>query len=252
MNKVTAMDTGATSAGSDAYEDLPGEHVTIDQIVALNIRHWRRAAEMTQEELGERIGWSAANISAAGRSADSGRDRRRLDAHTIASAAIALGVPIVALFLPPPDDGLRQRYLFHNRERDADCLSITDLMDIVIPDSGDDTPVMTAYRERLQGAISAYLDPSFGAQVARFLRKVSHDGGRRAAYCESPKGSYVVLCRPPGPYRRATAAQWWGPRIAGGLAAEVAVDGRPGDAELICDLLDGVAALAVLADLVEK
>ena len=170
------METGETAAaGSEAHEDLPGEHVTIDQIVALNIRYLRRAAGMTQEELGERIGWSAANISAAERSADRDRERRRFDAHTITSAAIALGVPIIALFLPPPDDGLEQRYLFHQREQDADCLTMTDLMRAVVPDTGYDTPVMDAYRKRFEAAVTYYTDPEFGAQVARFLRDATSD-----------------------------------------------------------------------------
>jgi transcriptional regulator with XRE-family HTH domain len=167
------MDTGEITAGSDTYEELAGEHVTIDQIVAANIRHWRRAAKMTQEELGERIGWSAANVSAAERSADSGRERRRFDAHTLVSVAVALGVPLVALFLPPADDGAAKRYLFHNREQDADCLDMADLMYAVIPDNGDETPVMATYRDRFETAIGTYLDAGFGKQVGRFLRQAT-------------------------------------------------------------------------------
>ncbi len=169
------MDTGNITADSDTYEGLPGEHVTVDQLVAFNIRHWRRAAGMTQEELGERIGWSAANVSAAERSADGDRERRRFNAQTIASAAIALGVPILALFLPPPDDGIRQRYLFHQREQDADCLSMTDLMQAVLPDTGDHTAVLDKYRHRFQAAVTYYMDPGFGGQVARFMREATDD-----------------------------------------------------------------------------
>ena len=170
------METGETAtAGGKAYDGLPGEHVTIDQLVAFNMRYWRRAAGMTQEELGERIGWSAANISAAERSAGTTRERRRFDAHTITAVAITLGVPIIALFLPPPDDGMEHRYLFHRGGLDTDHFSMTDLMRVVVPDTGYQTPVMDAYRKRFDAAVTYYTDPEFGAQVARFLRDATDD-----------------------------------------------------------------------------
>src|ERR1700690_800863 len=90
----------------------PAEQVTVDQLVALNIRHWRNAAGLTQADLGGRLGWSAANVSAAERSADPARDPRRFDAQTLTEIALALGVPLAALFLPPGDDGERACYLF--------------------------------------------------------------------------------------------------------------------------------------------
>jgi len=151
-----------------AYDRLPGEHVTIDQVVALNMRHWRRAAGLTQEELGERIGWSAANVSAVERSGAEGRERRRFDADTLTSVALALGVPLLALFLPPVSDGEQHRYLFRARPG-GDSLSMADLMALVMPDSDDDTPVMGAYRERLRAAVTRYLDPSWAEDVARWL-----------------------------------------------------------------------------------
>src|SRR5260221_186 len=94
------------------YSSLPGEHVSIDQVVAMNMRYWRRKAGLTQEELGERIGWTAPNVSAAEVSARARKDRRRFDAHILAALAKALGVPVAALFLPPEDDGVAKRYLF--------------------------------------------------------------------------------------------------------------------------------------------
>ena len=36
---------------------------------------------------------------------------------------------------------------------------MTDLMRAVVPDTGDDTLVMDAYRKRLQGAVTHYADP---------------------------------------------------------------------------------------------
>lgn len=168
------MTTSETAARAVAVGDLPAVHVTIDQVVAFNVRHWRKAAGMTQEELGEQIGLSGANMSAIERSADTGRERRRFDAQTIALAAIALGVPVIALFLPPAGDGVTRRYLFTapagTIERD---LNMTDLMQAVIPDMGYETPVLDAYRKRFHAAITYYTDPEFASQVARSLREAT-------------------------------------------------------------------------------
>ena len=95
-----------------AETDLEVRHVTIDQIVAMNMRYWRRAAGMTQEDLGFRLGWSAANVSAAERSAEEGRDRRRFDADTLTALSLVIGVPLHAFFFPPGDDGDGKRYVF--------------------------------------------------------------------------------------------------------------------------------------------
>ena len=42
---------------SDAQPDLPRRLVTVNQIVALNIAWLRRQAGLTQEELGDLLGW---------------------------------------------------------------------------------------------------------------------------------------------------------------------------------------------------
>lgn len=180
MDKVTAMDSETAAEAGPAYEDLPEEHVIIDQIVAYNMRHWRGVAGMTQQELGNRIGLSPANVSAAERSADGGRERRRFDAHTLAMLAIALGVPLIALFLPPNDDGLKVRYVFQNRDEDAGCLDMGDLLRrVVMTDSDDDTQVMDAYREHLRSTVARYMDPEWAEIVASWLREVE-DGQMRA------------------------------------------------------------------------
>jgi hypothetical protein len=61
------------------------------------------------------------------------------------AAAMALEVPVIALFLPPEDDGSRERYLFHAGGEDA---TMTDLMHVVVPDAGWETAIMDAYRKR--------------------------------------------------------------------------------------------------------
>src|SRR5580704_18026639 len=84
---------------------LPERTVTVNQLVAYNMAFYRKAAGLNQEELGVRLGgWSAASVSAAERSWDSGRVKK-FDADEVAGIAAALGVPVIAGFLPPEDDG---------------------------------------------------------------------------------------------------------------------------------------------------
>jgi transcriptional regulator with XRE-family HTH domain len=149
--------------------DPPVEHVTVDQVVARNIRHWRRAAGMTQEELGKKLGWSAANVSAAERSADPARDPRRFDAQSLAGLSLALGVPLIALFFPPEDDGQRARYAFAGPDREH---GMDDLMGLVVmTDSDDGSAVMEEYRRRFRGAAGRYLDPGWAEEIAAWLRQ---------------------------------------------------------------------------------
>jgi transcriptional regulator with XRE-family HTH domain len=143
----------------------------MNQIVAMNMRLWRRTAGMTQEELGEKLGWSFRAVSAAERTAARTDGKGRLfDAQTLTELALALGVPLIALFLPPEDDRQKQRYLVHSREQDADCLEMSDIMELVVmTDSDDDSGVMAAYRYRLTMAARTYLDPHWVKEVARWL-----------------------------------------------------------------------------------
>jgi transcriptional regulator with XRE-family HTH domain len=142
---------------------VPAVVVTVDQIAALNLRYWRRAAGMTQEELGARLGWSAANVSAAERSWDGERDRRRFDAQTLAEMALALGVPLGAFFLPPRDDRTATRYLFTAGDRHHDMGEL--MAFAVTPDTDDETDVMDVYRSRYREAAGRYLEPVWAARA---------------------------------------------------------------------------------------
>ena len=172
--------------------------VTVDQIVAMNMRYWRRAAGLTQEGLGDLIGWSAANVSAAERSADDDRDRRRFDAGTLASLALALGVPLGALFLPPADDSPERQYRFPALPGDPDGdteLDMRQLLNfIVLPDSGENTVVMAAYRDRLGSVAASLLDDEGAREVARILSMVE-DGERRAIRAERLRQRQAELLR---------------------------------------------------------
>ena len=75
---------------------------TPNQVVAWNMSYFRKAAGLTQQELGEKLGgWSTASVSAAERSWD-GKRVKKFDADEITAVAGALGVPVAALFIPPP------------------------------------------------------------------------------------------------------------------------------------------------------
>lgn len=153
---------------------IPSEHITIDQLVARNVRRWRLAAGLTQEELGARLGWTgpraAANVSAAERSADPSRDARRFDAQALTELSLALSIPIVAFFFPPEDDGQRVRYLFTaaGDERDmSDFMALS-----VMTDSPDDQPVMQAYRQAWTALAGRYLDEEWQLEVGSWLRPI--------------------------------------------------------------------------------
>lgn len=144
--------------------------VTVDQIVARNIRFWRKAARMTQEDLGALTGWTAANISAAERSAEDGRDRRRFDAQALVTFSRALGVPLLALFLPPVDEGTDRRYIFSDSDSGG-WLDMHDLMRVVYPDSDREGPVMDKYRAWLTHVVEHFMEPEWAEEMARWLGK---------------------------------------------------------------------------------
>jgi len=145
----------------------PAVSVTADQVVAGNIARFRRAAGMTQGELGVHLGWSAANVSAAERSADAARERRRFDAQTLTEISLALGIPLVGLFLPPPGDGTDADYGIGAVGK---SWTMGDLLARVVAfDSDDDTNQAEAYREAYRNAARMYLSPEWAERIAGYL-----------------------------------------------------------------------------------
>jgi len=146
--------TETTEQGGD-FSGLPGVHVTVDQIVAINLKYWRQAAQLTQAQLGTIAGLSKANISALERSAGEDTDPRRFDAQTIFTMAIILGVPAAAFFLPPPDDGISRRYLF---EAAGECQDMAALVNYLIsdPPDRDGSALAAVYEERYLAAVRRY------------------------------------------------------------------------------------------------
>jgi transcriptional regulator with XRE-family HTH domain len=135
--------SGGLTQGQRA--DLPVRRVTVNSIVALNMAYFRKAADLTQEELGERIGWGKSVVSTAERSSDA-RRVRSFSAEDLIAISTALGIPMAALFLPPEDHGTAVRYVLDGPGHKN--LEVTDLLAYVSPAYGGDSPVMDAYRKR--------------------------------------------------------------------------------------------------------
>jgi transcriptional regulator with XRE-family HTH domain len=155
-------------------DELPGVHKTVNQVIAWNIAYYRKAAGITQAELGERTGRAKRNISADERSWD-GERTREFNAAELAALSAALGVPIGAFFLPPEDDGVTVRYLFRPHGKEPDCLGMGDLMAMVMPDSQDDSRAMDAYRRRLTAAVRQYMAPVWSDEVARWMAAMTEE-----------------------------------------------------------------------------
>ncbi len=163
--------------GTEDYDALPAEGITIDQVVAWNMRHWRQARYMTQEQLGDPLGWSAANVSAIERSAEGNRDRRRFDAQAIAGIAHALHIPIAALFLPPEDDGIGKRYQWHTGNLVP--RSMADLMRLVLHyNDEEESAVMDEYADRFRAAVTAYLEEKWAEEVAGWFAPMDDAAAR--------------------------------------------------------------------------
>jgi transcriptional regulator with XRE-family HTH domain/vacuolar-type H+-ATPase subunit H len=141
MEELTSP--GGLTQGQRA--DLPVRRVTVNSIVALNMAYFRKAADLTQEELGERIGWGKSVVSTAERSSDAKRVRS-FSAEDLIAISTALGIPLAALFLPPEDHGTAVRYVLDGPGHKH--LEVTDLLAYVSPAYGGDSPVMDAYRKR--------------------------------------------------------------------------------------------------------
>lgn len=162
---LTDVDTDAENGNGT---EPPVREITVNQVAAWNIARFRRAAGLTQEELGVRAGWSGASVSEAERSWD-GKRTREFDAQALTVLALALGVPLTALFLPPEDDGRAARYVITGDRKVR--YGMRDYMALaVMPDGDDDTPAFETYRDRFNAAARRYLDPEWAAAVDRWTR----------------------------------------------------------------------------------
>jgi transcriptional regulator with XRE-family HTH domain len=145
--------------------------VTVNQVVAWNMAWYRRAAGLTQRQLGDQIGWTNTAVSAAERSWD-GRITREFSAQALADLSLALRVPVTGLLLPPEGTGAGDLVVAGPQGE----YGMGDLLArVVMPDSGDGSPSMTAYRGRLCDAVERHLDPQWAGEVVRWLRETESD-----------------------------------------------------------------------------
>lgn len=126
--------------------------MTVNQVIAWNMARWRKAAGLTQAELGERLGWTHTAVSAAERSWD-GERKREFDGDLIVALSSALGVPLLALFLPPGDGP-----------------GMAELFGSVLPESAAESPVLDAYRKALADCADRFMKPGEGGGLAEYLR----------------------------------------------------------------------------------
>ena len=98
---------------------ISGDRVSINQIVAFNVRAARHMNGWTQDYLAERLEavtgspYSLDTVSALERTWDGGR-RRQFDAQMLAQLAVALEVPIAWFFLPPRGENRCIEQLSHS------------------------------------------------------------------------------------------------------------------------------------------
>ena len=167
-------ETKGSAAPDDGVAELPSRDITANMLVGYNMAYFRKAAGMTQEELGQRLGWSNVAVSAAERSWD-GKRVRQFDADVVVDLAMALGVPISALFLPPEDDGERRRYELPADGPDGG-IPMGDLLSFAMPELPPAVggPAIEAYEKRLGDAIGAYF-PHASKELAARLRERTTD-----------------------------------------------------------------------------
>lgn len=168
---VTSEESDSTNLRWDdlpgtEYRELPAVRVTLNQIVAWNMAYFRKAAGLTQEELGKLLQgwtqrpWGKAGVSAAERAWD-GKRPRQFDADLILGLARAMDVPIAAFYLPPDNDGVTCRYVIDPPYPPTGVpdVSITmhDLLSYALSDPAeDDSEAHKRYRERFVSTLETH------------------------------------------------------------------------------------------------
>jgi transcriptional regulator with XRE-family HTH domain len=175
---VTDTDPDTPGPGGGRAGDLPERVVTINMLVAHNMRFFRKIAGMTQEELGAKLGrWSKVAVSAAERSWD-GKSIRKFDADVVADIAAAINVPIAALFLPPDDDGSTCSYRVRTPAPDSDELTMKEWFQYVVSEPSFEpgtTPVLDAYTHRFVRAAGRYLNSGAEEELANRVRELANE-----------------------------------------------------------------------------
>jgi transcriptional regulator with XRE-family HTH domain len=124
----------------------PVRLVTVNDVVSMNLGYFRKAAGLSQQELGERIGWLKSVVATAERSW-AGRRTRNFTADDLIDIATGLGIPVAGLFLPPEDDGVAVRYVVDGLHSTG-LRPLGDLLPLVLDIVDGDSPALSAYRRR--------------------------------------------------------------------------------------------------------
>ncbi|HEX3957852.1 MAG TPA: helix-turn-helix transcriptional regulator [Trebonia sp.] len=133
-----------------APDGLPVRLVTVNDVVSMNLAHFRKAAGLSQQELANQIGWLKQVVSTAERSWE-GRRTRNFTVGDLIDIAGGLGIPLAALLLPPDDDGTAVTYVVDGLDGSGPQL-LRDLVPMVMADSSSydgESAVVKEFRRRL-------------------------------------------------------------------------------------------------------
>lgn len=174
--------------GRRPQADLPEREITLNMLAGYNMARWRLAADLTQDELGKLLGdWSKKAVSAAERSWDGGRVRQ-FDADLLGGLSAALGVPVLAFFFPPADDGEAFRYVLRIG---AERLGMREWLTRVLPEadpSAEDGP----WRQAVDAAAARYmLSEALGRMADRAMEVATE--GQLAEALASVQANRAVL-----------------------------------------------------------
>lgn len=169
MAYADPVDTNAEN-NPGTENPLPERVITANQVVAWNLSRYRRAAHWTQGRLAAKLGWTEGQVSDAERSWHSGRTRE-FDAQALTVIAVTLGIPVVALLLPPGTDGREE--ILRIPLPGGDALGMAGYMaEAVMPDSDSETRAFDVYRERYASAATRYLNSEWAETGLRWAGAV--------------------------------------------------------------------------------
>lgn len=142
-------------------EPLPERDLNGNQLVAYNVAHWRKALGITQQELADRMNWrsyrgpwSKVKVSALERSVHGTRPAL-VPADDLVNLAEVLEVPLLGLFLPPVDDGVKAVYRL-GVTSEGGFLAMDQLVARLFPPVDSDDVNIGAYYDRVEQTLRHY------------------------------------------------------------------------------------------------
>lgn len=119
-------------------EEEPLGTFSVNQLVAYNLMRIRRSKGWTQQETAEKLTrlsqrkWTAATLSAAERSWQTGRSRQ-FDANELVAFSIAFSCPIPYFFVPLEQTGVDYTLIKQEDGTDIPTVSMEELIDAAVP-----------------------------------------------------------------------------------------------------------------------